>query len=201
MSRHVTLKRVRPLNLKRSIDVRTAGPLPLPLMLVVAVACAGQPHHPAARPSAHAVNPLVTDGLSAHAALSVMQRLVALDSSVVWEPQSVLVADVDCDGRPDSAFVGRSSVRVAVGLIRAGGLAPDVISFGTHGAAVEDEVGSSAAELALESLDYDPRDAIGDIDGFQRSKVCKGLNLGDGESDSMHIFWNQKSHHLGWWRL
>lgn len=134
-------------------------------------------------------------------ALSVMQRLVALDSSVRWELQSVLVADVDCDGRLDSAFVGRSPARVAVGLIRAGGLAPDVISFGTHGAAVEDEVGSSDARLTLESLDYDPRDPIGEIDGFQRSKVCKGLTLGDGETDSIHIFWNHKSHRLYWWRL
>lgn len=131
----------------------------------------------------------------------VMQRLVALDSSVTWEPQSVLVADIDCDGKADSAFVGRSPGRVAVALIRAGSAAPDVISFGTHGAAVEDEVGSSDAKLTLESLDYDPRDATGDIDGFQRSKVCKGLNLGDGESDSMHLFWNHQSHRLDWWRL
>lgn len=130
-----------------------------------------------------------------------MQRLVGLDASVTWEPRSVLVADVDCDGKPDSAFVGRSAVRVAVGLIRGGGLAPDVISFGVHGAAREDEVGSSDAKLILESLGYDPRDMIGDIAGFQRSTVCKGLNLGDGESDSMHLFWNHTSHHLDWWRL
>ncbi len=170
-------------------------------VLIVAPACSRQPRRPVSRMTAHATMAPVADRAHADAQRSVRQRLASLDSSVTWEPASLLIADIDCDGKPDSIFVGRSPVRVAVGLIRAADLAPDVISFGVHGGIHEDEVGSNDAQLALESLDYDPRDMIGEIDGFQRSNVCKGLNLGDGESDSMHLFWNHKSHQLDWWRL
>ena len=130
---------------------------------------------------------------------SAIQRLTAADSFVAWERQSILVGDVDCDGVPDSVFVGRSTVRVDVGLVRVNMLIPEVISFGVH-AAVQNELGSNDAILKLESLDYDPSEAVGEVEGFQRSTECHGLNLGDGESDSMHLFWNRKSHHLDWWR-
>jgi hypothetical protein len=30
--------------------------------------------------------------------------------------------------------------------------------------------------------------------------MCKGLNLGEGDCDSIHFFWNAKSGHLDWWR-
>jgi hypothetical protein len=58
------------------------------------------------------------------------------------------------------------------------------------------------AELTVEDLDYDPKQDIGyELDGFQRSKSCKGLNLGDGFTDSAHIYWNRKSHRFEDWTL
>ncbi len=58
------------------------------------------------------------------------------------------------------------------------------------------------AELKIEDLDYDPKEVIGsDLDGFRRSKACKGLNFSDGEKDSAHIYWNHKSHRFEDWTL
>jgi hypothetical protein len=162
--------------------------------------CADRSQRVASRDTVHGVKPPIVNTTEAPGTLSAMQRLVASDSSVQWEPQTVLVGDVDCDGVPDSAFVGRSPSSVHVGLIRTNAPTAALLAFGTHGSAVQDEVGSAKARLTLESLDYDPSEAAGAIEGFQRSKACKGLNLGDGESDSMHIFWNRTSHRLEWWR-
>lgn len=167
------------------------------LLLVAALACTDRTHPALVR--AHG-NPSASETSAAREMPRALERLAAADSSVVWERQSLLVGDVDCDGVPDSVFVGRSASRVAVGVIRAAVRAPEIVSFGVNGGAVQDDVGSNQAQLAFESLDYDPRDEVGAIDGFQRSRVCRGLSLGDGDSDAMHIFWNHKSHHLDWWR-
>jgi hypothetical protein len=180
---------------------KMSRPLCVPLLLIVAFACTGRSHPVDSRDAVHGTRPSIAKAADTRDTPSALQRLAAADSSVVWEPQSVLVGDVDCDGVPDSVFVGRSPSRVAVGVIRANSLVPDILSFGVHGGVVQDEVGSSNAQLTFESLDYDPREEVGEIDGFQRSRVCKGLDLGDGESDSMHLFWNRKSHQLEWWRL
>jgi hypothetical protein len=177
--------------------------LPLRLSLavvVITVACVLVPQRGLPSDTVSAATHSAVERSGAHATPSAMARLSTLDSSVLWDPQSVLVADIDCDGKSDSAFVGRSSAHVAVGRIRASGAAPEVLAFGTGGHA-QDEVSSSNAELTVESLDYDPREMVGKIDGFQRSKVCKGLNFDDGETDSMHMFWNRRSGHLDWWRL
>ena len=174
----------------------------LPLLVAVAFifGCADRSQRVASRDTVHSAKPPIVNTTETPGTLSAVQRLVASDSSVQWEPQSVLVGDVDCDGVPDSAFVGRSPSSVHVGLIRTNTPTAALLAFGTHGSAVQDEVGSAKARLTLESLDYDPSEAVGTIEGFQRSKVCNGLNLGDGESDSMHIFWNRTSHRLEWWR-
>jgi hypothetical protein len=58
------------------------------------------------------------------------------------------------------------------------------------------------AELTVEGLDYDPNQDIGyELEGFQRSKSCKGLNLADGLTDSAHIYWNLKAHRFDDWTL
>ena len=46
-------------------------------------------------------------------------------------------------------------------------------------------------KLTLESLDYDPGEEIGTpIEGFEKSKVCMGLNVADDHTDSLHVYWN-----------
>jgi len=61
---------------------------------------------------------------------------------------------------------------------------------------------AETAELTVEDLDYDPKQDIGyELDGFHTSKSCKGLNLGDGFTDSAHIYWNRKAHRFEDWTL
>lgn len=122
-----------------------------PLLLIV-FACVDRFPRVASHDSARVVTPPFAKTSEAPAAQSASQRLSAADSTVTWELQSVLVGDVDCDGVPDSAFVGRSPSRVDVGLVRANTRTPEVISFGVHGTVVQNEVGSNKAHLGFESL-------------------------------------------------
>ena len=90
-------------------------------------------------------------------------------------------------------------LRARVGLILGNAASPEILTFGV-GRETQQAVCSNTAALAFESLDYDPKEAVGEINGFQRSAVCKGLNLGDGDCDHIHLFWNASSRHLDWWR-
>ena len=137
--------------------------------------------------------------LDTGSARAAIARLAAADTTVKWDSSSRVIGDVDCDGVADSAFIGRASTVVHVGLIRATAASPEILSFGVGGAA-QDAVCSDKAALVVESLDYDPKDAVGKVAGFKRSTGCKGLNLGDGECDRIHMFWNSNTHHLDWWR-
>jgi len=132
--------------------------------------------------------------------LQPIQVLSAAAPDVAWSAGSHLTADFDCDGRADHAFLGRSAGRVYVGLVRDASPEPEVLDFAVD-SGVQAAICGEPAELAVESLDYDPTEAVGPIEGFMRSQSCKGLRLSGGECDSVHFFWNHKTRELNWWRL
>jgi hypothetical protein len=119
---------------------------------------------------------------------------------VKWDAKTALRADFDCDGSLDQAFLGRLAGKVYVGLVRAATKQPDILEFGVDPSA-QAAICQEPAKLKIESLDYDPTEAGGKIDGFQRSRRCKGLVLSDGQCDSVHLFWNHQTKRLAWWRL
>jgi hypothetical protein len=145
-------------------------------------------------------------GLPSQSLASQVKRDVALHllssarPDVRWDPKSGLIADFDCDGSPDAAFLGRTEGNVFVGLVRAASAQPEILEFGVGGAA-QSALCDGPGKLALESLDYDPAEEVSRIDGFVRSRRCKGLVLSGGECDPIHLFWNHKTNRLEWWRL
>jgi hypothetical protein len=106
---------------------------------------------------------------------------------VRWDAATVLRADFDCDGQPDQAFLGRGGGRVYVAVVRPGKPKPEILDFDVS-SIVQQAICGEPAVLRIESLDYDPAEAVGKIEGFRRSKRCKGLRLEGGGCDSVHIF-------------
>jgi hypothetical protein len=127
-------------------------------------------------------------------------RLAVADTLVRWDADTALAGDVDCDGVVDSILVGRAASRIHVGMIRGSSDRPEILTLGI-GAGRQDAVCSARARLTFESLDYDPTEETGELEGFQRSAVFKGLELGDGECDSIHMYWNRAANRLDYWRL
>jgi hypothetical protein len=174
------------------------------LLLVAGVACVDRssprPKGPGASGAAQpGVSVTMTEAAVADSR-SAVNRLRLEEPVPHWDEQSVLSVDVDCDGRVDSAFVGRSDSAMYVGVVTSAASSTEVLAFGLNGNAVQDAVCSDKAKLTTESLDYDPTDAVGPLPGFERSRVCMGLNLGEEDCDSIHTYWNHVSHHLDWWR-
>lgn len=129
-----------------------------------------------------------------------LQVLKVAAPGVEWVEKSVVVGDIDCDGHPDAAFLGRKPGHAFLGLVRAGQTKPEILSFPIDPAKQAATCGEPA-RLQVESLDYDPSEGVGPIEGFERSQSCKGLTLSGGECDAIHLFWNRKTRRLDWWRL
>jgi hypothetical protein len=108
--------------------------------------------------------------------------------------------DVDCDGHADaiSYSVSPDTVRVEVRFSQKGRAAQS-LTF-SIGADSENSLRVAPAEVSLESLDFDlSAEEMGDLPGFQRSKLCKGIVLDDQQSDPIHVYWDHDAHRLAWW--
>ena len=145
--------------------------------------------------AACSVNPA---GRAGSPPVSALEIAKAREPRVTWNGKGVLTADIDCDGTEDYALEGRKGEDVLVMVI----LGP--VTQKSKVAVEElpaDELCGDPIALTLESLDYDPGEEIGELPGFERSKKCKGLNLGSGECDAVHFFWNHKTAALDMWQL
>ena len=112
--------------------------------------------------------------------------------------------DVNCDGRLDAVFTGRTNVHhvIAAAIDRPGG-APKIshVEFALTGAS-QDALCGVPEPLREELLTDDivEQTAVAP-EGIVRSKRCVGLELRSGECDAFHIFWNHKANELSWWHL
>ena len=110
-----------------------------------------------------------------------------------------LSGDIDCDGRPDQAVLGRRDGKVFVGVVVSSKSRPEILGFAV-GASIHDAICAEPAALQVESLNYTPKKSAGRIEGFRRSTRCEGLRLAAAQCESIHVFWNHKIDELDWWR-
>jgi hypothetical protein len=130
-------------------------------------------------------------------------QLAAADSAANWPTDSTVVGDIDCDGLQDTAMVGHRDKDIRVGIVFGATRPPDITTIPVAPAA-QDALPTTKVSLRVESIDYDPAKNDGGelrLEGFQQSKSCIGLNLSDGNTDSMHMYWNHVAKRLDWWRL
>jgi hypothetical protein len=113
----------------------------------------------------------------------------------------VLKIDIDSDGKPDYVFLSQDAKSATVGLVmgeKGHGVLVQTFPIGDPS---QDSLCAAPAAIAKESLDYDPKDSVGAIPGFRRTKSGVGFILGGGECDVFHFFWNTSTNKLDWWRL
>ncbi len=112
---------------------------------------------------------------------------------VTWRSETFIGGDFTCRGRMEQAILGVTAQEIIV-VVFINGLQnkPEILRDKVHNPA--------DAELTIEGLDYDPNEQGGvELEGFLRSKVCKGLNIADHHVDPFHVYWNHKDSRLDWW--
>ena len=132
--------------------------------------------------------------LSAAQNPTVDQAAAKFVPGVTWRPKSVLTTDFSCRGRKEQAILGVSNKEIVIAVFLNGLTEPPEVL--RYSAAERD---AKAAHLTLESLDFDPKDEIGDLPGFRKSRTCQGLNLSDDRIDSAHIYWNHDAKRFNDW--
>jgi hypothetical protein len=118
-------------------------------------------------------------------------------TKVAWRRDSALAGNFTCAGRTEQAILGVSKTEIVIAVFVHGlNMRPEVLRYSAENR------NPTTVKLEAESLDYDPKEVIGyDPDGFKRSRSCHGLNLSDGETDSAHIYWNERLHRFDDWTL
>ena len=107
-----------------------------------------------------------------------------------------------CRGQRDVALYGTSERSGFVVVIRPSrkGAKPSYLVFATRGREPKN------IRLSVESLDFKDDIAFKNevravAPDLRPSKTCQGLALGDGETDSTHIYWNRGKKAFQSWSL
>jgi hypothetical protein len=139
----------------------------------------------------------IAHGLLAQDSVSVEKAATRYVPGVAWQRRSIVSGNFSCHGRKEQAILGVSASEIVIAVFVNGlDSRPEVLRYSAKAR------NPRTAELKIEDLDYDPKEMVGsDLDGFRRSKSCKGLNLSDGDTDSAHIYWNHKSQRFEDWTL
>jgi hypothetical protein len=135
----------------------------------------------------------------AYAGNSIQDVATRAVPGVQWRAKA-LSGDFGCRGQPQRAILGTSQSEIVVAIFLNGLSAPpEVLRHTTR------RHNPKFVALTVENMNFKPSDLekhLGYLpQGIRPSRSCKGLNLGDGERDSFHIYWNHDNHRFDEWSL
>jgi hypothetical protein len=118
--------------------------------------------------------------------------------AVRWDTKSIVVADFDGDGRPDSAVLGyeRDKLLLAVHVGHAGSPA-SYFEFSINRGV---QAAVCTAPVKLETSALECNSGEGELPGCKSSPGASVLSIIDGECDSIHLYWNHTLSRMQWWR-
>jgi hypothetical protein len=121
--------------------------------------------------------------------------------SIAADAPNRISGDIDVDGHVDSVSFAMTANAVLLKVRFGQTKRPEQSVTFAIGAGSQDSL-HSAPKVSLESMDFDPNDnEVGALPGYQRTKICKGIVLDDGETDPIHVYWDHGARRLAWWRL
>ena len=121
--------------------------------------------------------------------------------SVSWDQASATVADVTCDGLPETLVVGYQPDKVWLGVVHVSrqNNAPSIatLSF-LIGKPTQDSF--CAVPVRIQAAPMDCATDQGVRTGRKPIKGCHEFSLVDGACDSLHFYWDGAQKVLTWWR-
>jgi len=143
---------------------------------------------------------LIALGQTASAPASI-NALRNAQKQVRWDDKSAVVADVTCDGLPDTLVVGYQPDKVWLGVVHGAkrNVTPttETLSFSLG----KSETSFCTSPVHIETAPIDCRSDEDDpLPGCKPVKGCREFSMVDGTCDSFHFYWDSTHKHLVWWR-
>jgi hypothetical protein len=118
--------------------------------------------------------------------------------AVKWNSKSATVADVTCDGKPDTVILGSEKNNVVVGVVSgAHANKIQVFSFPVSRSA-QDAFCAVPTRIEVSPLDCESEG--GALPGCKPIKACRAFSVIDGECDPFNFYWDSSRKALAWWR-
>lgn len=122
-----------------------------------------------------------------------------LNTTVDWNVSSAKIADVDCDGKPDTVMLGSKKDTVVVGVVWGkASKQPQVFMFPV-GRPARDEFCSNPTTIDVSPLDCQTNDSR-PLPGCKVAAGCKAFSISDNNCDPFNFYWDSSRGDLSWWR-
>ncbi len=134
-------------------------------------------------------------------ATSALKALRKAQPSVSWDEKTTVVADVTCDGSPDTLLMGYQPDKVWLGVVHgvkqndAARTETFSFSIGKH---TQDSFCSMPIRIETAPIDCEAEE--GALPGCKPVKGCREFSLADDSCDSFHFYWDSARKRLTWWR-
>jgi hypothetical protein len=137
-------------------------------------------------------------GAQASKTKPAVRELRKAHPTVNWNSKSAIVADVTCDGKPDTVVLGSDKNDVVIGVVS--GDRPnktEVLSFPVK-AATQD--GFCSFPTRIETSPLACQSDQGALPGCKPNEDCRAFTVVDDDCDPFNFYWDSSRKTLAWWR-
>lgn len=122
--------------------------------------------------------------------------------NVEWDAKSAKLADIDCDGRPDTVVLGSRENTVAVGVVWGQRKKKPQVLFFPVEPHLQNGFCVAPKKIEVSPLNCDTSDEKGGpLPGCTQKKGCQQFSVLNDDCDDFNFYWNASTHTLSWWRL
>lgn len=127
-----------------------------------------------------------------------VNELRKLHPAVKWNSKSAIVADVTCDGKPDTVILGLEKNQVVVGMVSAA--FPNKTQVLSFPVTASSQDGFCAFPTRIEISPLDCKSDTRVLPGCKAVKACHAFTVIDNECDPFNFYWDSSRKSLAWWR-
>jgi hypothetical protein len=127
-----------------------------------------------------------------------MAALLRDQPNIRWDPSTLVEADLNGDGHPDTAAIGYENNGIVL-AVSMGGKAQHIqyIKFPID-RGIQAAVCATPVRLAVVPLSCEPDGAK--LHGCAASSHAMGLTIDDSACDPINLYWDHDTGRLAWWR-
>ena len=129
---------------------------------------------------------------------SVLTNLRKAYPAVAWNEKSVTLADVNCDGKPETILLGSEKSEVVIAIVSPKSQKkPQLFSFPIS-SATQNGFCRMPVRIVVSPLECESDS--GPLPGCKPTRSCKEFTVADDECDGFNFYWDSSRKSLAWWR-